>query len=75
MNLPHDLIEYVYEFITPKPCRNPYIILDREMLNRYTHRTQSCRIQYFYGLEWCETHKFVRPVQHHWNGGPGCIIS
>ena len=75
MNLPHDLIEYIYAFIYPKPCRNPFMILDKEMFNRYTNRTQSCTFVHFYGLEWCERHRFVRPVQNYWNSGPGCIIS
>lgn len=70
MNLPHDLIEYIYTFLNPKPCRSSFIILDRESHGRYQSRTSSCRFVYFYGLEWCEKHKYVRPVRT-----PECLIS
>ena len=31
--LHHDLIEYIYTFLYPKPCRSRYLILDKEMNN------------------------------------------
>lgn len=75
MNLPHDLIEYIYTFIHPKPCRNSFMILDSEFYRRYLNRTISCNFMYFYGLEWCERHHFVRPKQVNRGYGPGCITS
>lgn len=71
MNLSHDLIEYIYHFLDPNPCRSKYILLDKEMYHRYNQRTHGCKIVYFYGLVWCETHRFVRPTRH----DPGCITS
>ena len=73
--IPHDVIEYIYSFLQPKPCRIPFLILAKEMYNRYNHRTRNCYITHVYGFEYCIKHRFIRPVQRAiWNG-PGCIIS
>lgn len=56
--LHHDLIEYIYTFLYPKPCRSRYLILDKEMNNRFLNSTILCCVQGDPEIFFCEKHLY-----------------